>query len=74
MRSRSAGETAALMTEELALDQRFRQCAAVHGDERSLPAFGKMVNRVGDQFFTRSALAQNDYRSARIGDLIKRIE
>src|SRR5207245_3352659 len=71
---RSAGEASALVTEELALDQRFRQRSAVHGDEWSLPALGQLMNRVGDELLTRSALAQNDHCGAGIGYLVKRVE
>ena len=74
MRSRSTGEAAALMTEEFALDQRFRQRATVHGDEWSLPALGQLMNRVRDELLTRSALAQDDYRGAGIGYFVKHVE
>ena len=74
MRPRSAGETAPLVTEELALDQRFGQRTTVHGDKWTLPAFGQLVDSIRHQFLARPALPQHDHRGTCVGNPVERIE
>ena len=59
-RERSAG-----ITEQLALDQRFRQRPHVHRDERPLRSLGEDVQRARDQLLARAALAEDQDRAVR---------
>ena len=61
-RAGGAGERARLMAEKLGLDQRFGQRRAVHRHQRPVPAGGKMVETLGDQFLAGAALADHQHR------------
>ena len=65
MRARRAREAALLVTEQLGLDQRRRNCPAVDRDERDRGARAACVQRLGHQFLARPALAADQHR--RIG-------
>ena len=49
------------MAEQLGLDQGFGQRGAVHGDQRLVPAARQAVKAFGDEFFTRTALADHKH-------------
>ena len=57
-----AGERPFAMAEQLALDQRFGQGAAVDGHERLSRAQALIVHRAGDQFLAGAGLAQDQHR------------
>src|SRR6185503_15956652 len=63
-----AGEGAALVTEELRLEQLLRQRRAVHADERTVLARAVLVDVVRDALFARSALAGDQDRALRARD------
>ena len=52
-----SGEGAALMAEELALDQGVAHRGSVEGDERALGATGGIVDRVGEEGFAGPGFA-----------------
>jgi hypothetical protein len=52
------------VTEQLALHQCFRQCAAVHGDEWLRLAFAGVVQRARDHLFAGTALAGDQHAGA----------
>jgi hypothetical protein len=56
-----AGERAALVAEDLALDQRFRNGGTVDGDEWALPTVRGVVNRPRDELFPGAALAVEEH-------------
>ena len=64
-----AGERAALVPEQVALDQRVGDRAHVHGDERSGGALGALVHRAGDELLAGAALAEQEDVRRRRGDL-----
>src|SRR5690606_3214957 len=57
-------ECALLVTEDLALDQAFRDRGRVHGDERAVPPRAQLVHRARDAFLPGTALARDDGRCA----------
>ena len=57
----SAGERAALVTEQLALKQRFAKCGAVDGDERPARPRAAGMNRSCHHFFSGAALTQQEH-------------
>ncbi|VWC31545.1 hypothetical protein BPS26883_06440 [Burkholderia pseudomultivorans] len=57
-----AGERAGRIAEQLALDQRFRQRAAVDGDERPRAARAGIVNRACEHFLARAGFAEHENR------------
>ena len=59
-RTDRAGERAALVPEQLALDERLRKGAAVDGDERSGAARTRSVDRPRDQLLAGAALALDE--------------
>jgi hypothetical protein len=61
-RLRGAGESARFVAEQLRLDQRLGQGRAVEGDERAVPASGKMVQALGDQLLAGTPLADHQHR------------
>ena len=56
------GEGALLVTEQLALQQRLGNGGAVDPDVGGLAAFTQGVQRAGDQFLARAALAEDEHR------------
>jgi hypothetical protein len=69
-----AGESAFLMTENLALDQRLGNGSAVDGHKGLRPARTQFVNGTGNEFLSRSAFACNQYRSGTGRDLLDEAE
>jgi hypothetical protein len=61
VRARRAREAALLVTEQLGLDQRSGNRAAVDCDHRSLRAMAQNVNAFGDQLFAGPALAHDHH-------------
>ncbi len=59
---RGAGERAALMPEQFALQKVLRDRGAVDGDERFLASLAVPIDRAGDQFLARATFAR-DQRS-----------
>ena len=57
-----AGERAALVPEDLALEQRLRNRRAVDGDKRRLGARAELVDRLRDQLLARARLADDEHR------------
>src|SRR5262249_62020035 len=68
-----ARERALLVAEELALDQRVRDGAAVHGHEVATPA-GQGVDRAPDDFLAGAGLAAQDDRDRRACDVLALLE
>src|SRR5437764_5177126 len=64
-----SGEGALLETEQLGLDQLAGNGGAVDLDERAVAAVGLLVQRGSDQLFSGAALALDQDRGGRIGDL-----
>ena len=60
-----AGECAPFMTEQLAFQKPRRDRGTVHLYQGTLAARAEMMNRAGDQFFSRAGFTLNQYR--RIG-------
>src|SRR4029434_2897332 len=56
---RSASKCASFVPKEFALDERFRQCSAIYGDERLFRAAGQIVNSSCEKFLARSRLASD---------------
>ncbi len=61
-RAHRARERARFVAEELALQQALREGAAVDGDERSVRARARGVDRVGDQLLSRACFAEQQDR------------
>ena len=57
-----AGERAALMPEQLAFDEFFRNRRHVHGDKRPGAAAAVIVQGAGDEFLARAGLAHDHHR------------
>src|SRR6185436_11579341 len=66
-----AGERAALVAEQLALDQVRRDRAAVEHDERALLARRVVVQRLGDQLLARAGLAGDQHRGVGARELLE---
>src|ERR1700730_13232669 len=60
-------ECATIVAKQLVLDQRVRNSAAIHGNERMVAAAPLVMERSGGEFLTRSGLAANKH-----GDVIAR--
>jgi hypothetical protein len=69
-----AGEGAAFVAEQLALEQRFRQRGAVHADERACGARGLGVDHLRDAFLADAALAGDQHRALGLGDAPRRAQ
>src|SRR5262249_39752197 len=67
-----AGEGAALVSEELALDQRRRDGGAIEDDERPRGARPGFVERLGERLLARARLALDDDRHVALGDPLAR--
>ena len=61
-----AGERPLLVTEQFAFQQRFGERGAVEADERAVAARAVLVDRAGDQFLPRPALAADQHRRLRL--------
>ena len=66
-----AGERAADVPEQFALQQVFGQGAAVDADERAAASRAEPVNGLGDQFLARARLAQQQHGGVRAGHLAR---
>ena len=64
-----AGERAALVPEQLALDERARNRRAVDADHRPMASRARVVNRLRDDLFACSRFAQQQNGRRRRGDL-----
>jgi len=64
-----ARERAAFMAKKFALNQIFRDGGAIHLDERRAGARAGAIERAGDQFFARAALALDQYGGLRMRHL-----
>ena len=64
-----AGEGAALVAEQLALDQLAAERGAVHLDQRLAAARAAVVQRVGHQLLAGAALAADQHGDVGVGDL-----
>ena len=62
-----AGECALLMTEQLGLNQGFRNSAAGDGNKRTAGAGTKIMDGAGNQFLAGSAVARHQDRGVEIG-------
>ena len=60
-----AGEGAFFMSEELTLDQLFRNGRAVDSDKGPVSAGGEFVNGLRDQFFSGSSITLDEDRDIR---------
>jgi hypothetical protein len=60
LHGRRAGECAALVAEELGLEQRFGQSAAVDGDERGVGTLAACMNETREHVFARARFARDD--------------
>ena len=67
---RRAGEGAALVAEELALEERVRDRGAVDRDERMVAARGEHVDRPREELLARPALALEEDGGVRRGDAL----
>src|SRR5262249_1975497 len=68
-----AGERAALVAEELALDQLLRDRGAVHLDERLVLPRRVVVERARDELLAGAALAGDEHRRRRVGDALEHV-
>ena len=68
-----AGEGAAAVAEELALEQVARDGGAVERDERLLGAVGEGVDRAGQDFLAGAAFAGQQDADARLGHFAARM-
>ncbi len=71
---RGAGERAALMAEEFALDQVFRDRRAIDRNEALGCAMTVAVQRAGDQFLAGAALARDHHGGVARGELADDLE
>lgn len=69
-----AGERAALIAEQLRLQQVMRNRAAIDRDERPLAADGALVDRERRQFLAGSRLARDEHARVGLRDLADRAE
>src|SRR5205814_884140 len=68
------GERAALVAEELALEQILRDGAAVHGDERAAAPARPAMDGARDELFADAALARDERGRLVVRDLRDRLE
>ncbi|MNE88598.1 hypothetical protein D3C80_1859220 [compost metagenome] len=64
-----AGEGVCLMAEDLALEQAFRQAAAVEGDERVVLAPAEVVQAARHQLLAGAGLALDQHVGRGVGDV-----
>src|SRR4029453_14608007 len=69
-----AGEGAALVSEQRALDQFVRNGRQVHRDERRLPSAGFPVQQSREQFLAGAALARDQHRRRQLRHLLDEID
>src|SRR5262249_9858447 len=62
---RRSRKRATHVSKQLALEQCLRKCATVDGNKRFLGARAVEVNRLGNKFFSRTALAGDQHSAAR---------
>ena len=62
------------MTEQLGLQQVFRQGAAIHGDKWGELAATVVMERLGDQFLACAAFAENENSAVRVGHPLDHFE
>ncbi len=66
-----AGEGAALVAEQLTLDQLLRDGRAVHLDERLAAARRVVVQRAGDELLAGAALPRDEHRGGAVGHALE---
>ena len=71
VRVRGAGEGAALVAEQLALDQVRRDRAAIEHHERALLARRVIVQRLGDQLLADAGLARDEHGGIALRELLE---
>ena len=64
-----AGETSRLVAKKFALNQRFRQCSRIDGDEATVLTGAEPVECLCDQFLAGAAFALDQHRDIERGDL-----
>ena len=69
-----AGERAALVAEERALDQLVRDRRQVDGDERRVGAARLPVQQPREQLLAGAALAEDQHRRRQLGDLVHQLD
>ena len=69
-----SGETALLVPEKLAFEQRLGDGSAVDRHEKFLAATAIVMNGAGDEFFARSALARDHHRGLAMRDAADHLE
>ena len=69
-----AGERAAFVAEQFAFQKLFRNRGAIDGKKRLCAAVAVMINRAGDQFFSRAAFAGDERGGVAGGDLANEFE
>ncbi len=62
------------MTEQLALDERFRDGRAVHRHEGPFGAWAHLMNCPGQDFFSCAAFAFDQYRHVALSHLVGGLE
>ncbi len=67
--TKGAAESPLLVSEQLALDERFRHRADVDGDERAVASRAQAVDGPGDQLLARAALSLDEDHEVGVGDL-----
>ena len=65
------GECAALVTEQLALDQRRRECGTVDRHQSEVPSSAARVQLPGEQLLAGAGLAEQQHRAVARGDLVE---
>ena len=69
-----AGERAAFVAEERALDQLVRDGRHVHRDERRVADARLLVEEPREELFARAALAEDQHRRRELGDLVHELD
>ena len=69
-----AGERAALVAEELRLDERLGDRAAVDDEERLVAPVARLVDRARDALLAGAALARDEHRGPGAGDALRQLE
>ena len=74
VRSIGPRKSALLVTKQLALEKRVGDARAVDGHERAILPMAVMIERAGDQFLARAALAGDQHGNVLLGDLANELE
>ena len=71
---RRAGECAALVTEEFAFEQLFRNGGAIDREKRLLISIAVMINGAGNKLLARAAFTGDERGRIACGDLADKLE